>query len=70
MKTISLHGFPASRVSIRNQARPSIVKRILEKSRDFAHAMKNQSVSFTAIGLAEGGDVEGASQLIEQSTRR
>ena len=67
MKTILLQHSPISPVSGRMRGNPGIVNQILPRLRMLAQAVRDQAGSFAAVGLAEGGDVEGAAELLERS---
>lgn len=66
MKTFSLQNSPVSPVSVAMQCKPGFVQRVLPGLRMMAKAVQDQADSFAAMGLAEGGDVEGAAELHER----
>ncbi|HYP68040.1 MAG TPA: hypothetical protein VEP67_07270 [Thiobacillaceae bacterium] len=68
MKTISLQHSPISPVSVRIQGKPGFVKQVFPRLRMMAQSLRDQAGSFAAVGLAEGGDVEGAAELLERSS--
>ena len=65
MKTATL---PDSSLSQEFTAdRGFFTQRLLATSRMMARVMREQADSFPAIALAEGGDIEGAAELLARS---
>jgi hypothetical protein len=74
MKSVSLGNYHGHHQAFDSRAgestRESIFTRLFFVSREFIQSMKKQSDSFAAMGLAEGGDVEGAAQIMERTARK
>lgn len=66
MKTASL---PNSSVSKATQNQ-SLVGWLLAAPQALKHVLRDQAAALPAIGLAEGGDVEGAAELLARTTRK
>ena len=70
MKTASLRNTPATPVPLGLQGQPGFVKQFFPKLRMMAQVVRNQTDTFAAVGLAEGGDVEGAAELVERRANK
>lgn len=70
MKTVSLRNSPILPAPAGMQAKPGLVKRLFAGPRALAQVIRKQADGFAAMGLAEGGDVEGAAELLERSARK
>ncbi len=67
MKTAS---FDDTSVVLGAEATTGLVDRLLGAPRALARAMRQQVDAFAAIGLAEGGDTEGAAELLARSAKK
>lgn len=66
MKTASLPNSPVPKASPHH----GLVARLLDAPRALKAALGDQAATLPAIGLAEGGDVEGAAELLARTTRK
>lgn len=69
MKTVPLHHPHDSGSPGNNAFETGLMARLRSGRTRFAHALRRLDETCAAIGLAEGGDVAGAAELVEQARR-
>jgi hypothetical protein len=70
MMRVSLRSFPVSHVPRNLHTKPGAGVQMRAGLRKLVQALRREADTFAAVGLAEGGDVEGAIELLDRSMHR
>jgi len=70
MHKLSLHHTPATKHFADTPAMPGMGRLLYSRLQMLRARMQGESYSFAAMGLAEGGDVDGATELMERSRKK